>query len=120
MEQYRRRNGDDWYIGEINAEIYIVILAFMGMACGNWFEYNPYELRLESRYRNISQKNIQKIHSNHLRRLFLNRITGNDYWTHRPDKYPNNYYSVSTNLRLNIAFGQRISVDIADEKRVPK
>ena len=40
--------------------------------------------------------------------LYINKIFGNEFWTKEPDKYPEKYYNVATNLRFNIAFGQRI------------
>lgn len=40
--------------------------------------------------------------------LYINKIFGNEFWSKEPDKYPDRYYNVATNLRFNIAFGQRI------------
>ncbi len=40
--------------------------------------------------------------------LYINKIWGDEFWTKEPDKYPTKYYNVATNLRFNLAFGQRI------------
>lgn len=41
--------------------------------------------------------------------LYLNKIFGDEFWSREPDKYPDGYYTVATNTRFNLAFGQRIT-----------
>lgn len=42
--------------------------------------------------------------------LYINKIFGDgEFWTKQPDKYPDKYYVLATNLRFNLAFGQRIN-----------
>lgn len=41
--------------------------------------------------------------------LYMNKIFGDEFWTREPDKYPDGYYGLATNTRLNIAVGQRIT-----------
>lgn len=41
--------------------------------------------------------------------LYFNKIFGADFWSKEPDKYPEKYYNVATNLRFNLAIGQRIN-----------
>lgn len=40
--------------------------------------------------------------------LYINKIFGDEFWTREPDKYPDGYYGLATNLRFNLAFGQRL------------
>lgn len=40
--------------------------------------------------------------------LYINKIFGDEFWSREPDKYPDGYYGLATNLRFNLAFGQRI------------
>ncbi len=42
--------------------------------------------------------------------MYINKILGDEFWGRLPDKYPEKYYSFATNLRINLAFGQRISL----------
>ncbi|MDL2231372.1 hypothetical protein LJB85_01375 [Porphyromonadaceae bacterium OttesenSCG-928-L07] len=44
--------------------------------------------------------------------LYINKIFGDKFWTKEPDKYPTKYYNVATNLRFNIAFGQRVNLKL--------
>ncbi len=44
--------------------------------------------------------------------LYMNKIFGDEFWTREPDKYPDGYYGLATNLRFNLAFGQRIDFKI--------
>lgn len=44
--------------------------------------------------------------------LYMNKIFGNEFWTREPDKYPDGYYGLATNLRFNLAFGQRMNFNI--------
>lgn len=41
--------------------------------------------------------------------IYINKIFGDEFWGREPDKYPDGYYNLATNLRFNLAFGQRIS-----------
>lgn len=40
--------------------------------------------------------------------LYINKIFGDEFWSREPDKYPDRYYGLATNLRFNLAFGQRV------------
>lgn len=40
--------------------------------------------------------------------LYVNKIFGDEFWAREPDRFPERYYGVATNLRFNLAFGQRI------------
>lgn len=40
--------------------------------------------------------------------LYINKIFGEEFWSREPDKYPDGYYGLATNLRFNLAFGQRV------------
>lgn len=40
--------------------------------------------------------------------LYINKIFGDEFWSREPDKYPDGYYGLATNLRFNLAFGQRV------------
>ena len=44
--------------------------------------------------------------------FYMNKIFGREFWTREPDKYPDGYYGLATNLRFNLAFGQRINFHI--------
>ena len=44
--------------------------------------------------------------------LYINKIRGDEFWDKEPDRYPDHYYGVATNLRFNLAFGQRINFKI--------
>ena len=44
--------------------------------------------------------------------LYINKILGDEFWDKEPDRYPDHYYGVATNLRFNLAFGQRINFKI--------
>lgn len=44
--------------------------------------------------------------------LYMNKIFGDEFWSREPDKYPDGYYGLATNLRFNLAFGQRIDFKI--------
>ena len=42
--------------------------------------------------------------------LYINKIFGDgEFWTRQPDRYPQKYYVLATNLRFNLSFGQRIN-----------
>ena len=42
--------------------------------------------------------------------LYLNKIFGEKFWQKPPKRYPQGYYYAATNLRINLAFGQRINL----------
>ena len=44
--------------------------------------------------------------------LYINKILGDEFWDKEPDRYPERYNGVATNLRFNLAFGQRINYKI--------
>lgn len=44
--------------------------------------------------------------------LYINKILGEEFWSKEPDRYPDRYYGIATNLRFNLAFGQRINFKI--------
>ena len=50
--------------------------------------------------------------------LYLNTVYGSEFWKSQPSRYPDKYYEfMSTKFRLNVAFGQRITLKIAENKR---
>ncbi|MCR4603732.1 MAG: hypothetical protein K5683_09415 [Prevotella sp.] len=50
--------------------------------------------------------------------LYVNTVFGHEFWKSQPHRYPDSYYDfMSTKFRLNIALGQRITVQIPDDKR---
>lgn len=49
--------------------------------------------------------------------LYINKIFGDgEFWTRQPNKYPDKYYILATNLRFNLAFGQRINVSVRNPR----
>ena len=44
--------------------------------------------------------------------FYINKIFGDEFWTREPEKYPDGYYGLATNLRFNLAFGQRVHFKI--------
>lgn len=50
--------------------------------------------------------------------IFFNTITGPDFWSRQPDRYPKNYYWFSTRIRTNIFLGQRLRFNIPPNKRI--
>lgn len=44
--------------------------------------------------------------------LYMNKIFGREFWSREPDKYPDGYYGLATNLRFNLAFGQRLNFKV--------
>lgn len=50
--------------------------------------------------------------------LYLNTVYGSEFWKSQPSRYPTKYYEfMSTKFRLNVAFGQRITLKVPDNKR---
>lgn len=42
--------------------------------------------------------------------LYINKIFGDgEFWTRQPERYPDKYYILATNLRFNLSFGQRLN-----------
>ena len=41
--------------------------------------------------------------------IYINTISGEEFWLKEPDKYPKPYYRFSTKVRFNISVGQQIS-----------
>lgn len=50
--------------------------------------------------------------------FFFNTITGPDFWSRQPDKYPKDYYWFSTRIRAHIFIGQRLRFNIPAHKRI--
>lgn len=50
--------------------------------------------------------------------IYVNSIFGEDFWHSEPSKYPNGYYSFSTKMRFNAYIGQRLTYNIAHNKRI--
>lgn len=61
--------------------------------------YIPWRIRLKSDRWHFEPLTVS---------LYMNKIFGDEFWTKEPDKYPDGYYGLATNLRFNLAFGQRI------------
>ncbi len=50
--------------------------------------------------------------------LYLNTVYGHEFWKSQPNRYPDKYYEfMSTKFRLNVALGQRVTVQIPTAKR---
>lgn len=50
--------------------------------------------------------------------IYLNTVFGHEFWKSQPGRYPNKYYEfMSTKFRLNVAVGQRVTLQIPQEKR---
>lgn len=65
----------------------------------------PWKIRL-SREENYSRWMLEPFSVS----LYINKIFGGgEFWTRQPNKYPDKYYILATNLRFNLAFGQRIN-----------
>lgn len=41
--------------------------------------------------------------------LYVNTISGEEFWKKEPGKYPNSYYNFSTKMRFNVFLGQSIT-----------
>ena len=44
--------------------------------------------------------------------IYINIISGEEFWSQEPDKYPNPYYKFSTKVRFNLCIGQRMTYKI--------
>lgn len=49
--------------------------------------------------------------------LYVNTVSGDQFWSTDPVRYPKGYYNVSTKVRFNIFLGERITFTIPPEKR---
>ncbi|MCR5131899.1 MAG: hypothetical protein K6C10_10635 [Prevotella sp.] len=50
--------------------------------------------------------------------VYVNTVYGHEFWKSQPGRYPDKYYEfMSTKFRLNVAFGQRLTLEIPYEKR---
>lgn len=61
--------------------------------------YIPWQIRLHDRL------SIEPLTGS----IYLNYISGEDYWIREPDRYGGDYYRFTTRLRLQLAAGQRIT-----------
>lgn len=50
--------------------------------------------------------------------LYVNTISGDEFWSTDPDRYPKGYYNLSTKIRFHIFVGERITFNIPPEKRL--
>lgn len=49
--------------------------------------------------------------------LYVNTISGKDFWATEPDRYPSGYYNLSTKIRFHIFLGERLSYQVPANKR---
>jgi len=50
--------------------------------------------------------------------VYLNTVFGHEFWKSQPGRYPDKYYEfMSTKFRLNVAVGQRLTLQIPSAKR---
>ena len=49
--------------------------------------------------------------------LYVSTVFGHDFWAKQPTKYESGYYPFSTRIRPNIALGERLRLDIPNNKR---
>lgn len=49
--------------------------------------------------------------------VFLNTISGEEFWGREPSKYPKSYYGFSTKFRFNIFIGERLRFSIPTTNR---
>lgn len=50
--------------------------------------------------------------------IYLNTVFGHEFWGRQPDRYPKDYYPLlTTNMRVNVFLGERITFDIPKNKR---
>lgn len=51
--------------------------------------------------------------------IYINTVYGDEFWKNQPNRYPDKYYEfMSTKFRLNLALGQRFTVNIPEKMRV--
>lgn len=66
--------------------------------------YAPFDFRI---YRGLRMRPVAAS-------IYLNAITGHEFWTSEPTRYPKKYYGFSTGVRIGASLGQRLSL------RLPK
>lgn len=49
--------------------------------------------------------------------IYINAITGHEFWTSEPTRYPHKYYGFSTGLRLGASLGQRLVINVPSKMR---
>ena len=49
--------------------------------------------------------------------LYVNTVSGDQFWKTDPDRYPKGYYNISTKIRFHVFLGERITFKIPPEKR---
>lgn len=50
--------------------------------------------------------------------LYVNTVFGHEFWSRQPQRYPSRYYEfMSTEFRMNLALGQRLTWQIPDQRR---
>lgn len=52
--------------------------------------------------------------------IYFNKIFGEHFWTELPERYPEKYYVLATNLRFNISVGQSITYQLSPNKYAKK
>lgn len=48
--------------------------------------------------------------------LYLNTLLDKDFWVKQPERYPQNYYTFSTRIRLHVFIGQRFTLNLPKER----
>ena len=49
--------------------------------------------------------------------MYFNTVFGKEFWVNEPDRYPKGYYGFSSKVRIHIFLGQRLTYDIAPDRR---
>lgn len=49
--------------------------------------------------------------------FYFNTIFGDEFWVKEPERYPKGYYGFSTKIRAHVFLGQRLTLNIAPNKR---
>lgn len=49
--------------------------------------------------------------------LYVNTISGRDFWSTEPERYPSGYYNMSTKIRFHIFLGERLTYRVPPERR---
>lgn len=52
--------------------------------------------------------------------IYFNKIFGEHFWTELPERYPEKYYVLATNLRFNVSLGQSITYGLRANKYAGK
>lgn len=69
--------------------------------------YVPFDFKV---YRRISYEPLAVS-------VYFNAITGHEFWTSEPVRYPHKYYGFSTGMRFGLSLGQRFHLSIPNESR---